>query len=481
MNEQRAGYGWALQDTTDFNQTATNNGILTLNGLDQYVNLGVSSGPHSVGTTAPIIGGPSSATTANQRGWTIEVLFRSPDQQYYGRVYDIGVGENNNNIMLYFLGQSTDIVFSVLIDNYATPITVLPSAQLGVWYHIVVTMQVGINENNSIRRAFVNGVETANGTGNYPRGIPRPNAFLGRSNWDRTYGDEKFNGSYDSFRLYDYVLTPDVIGRLYTAVRRPDLYQTAPSYEFTFDAAPTTQQLSGGSQYTWLPTSGVGHNGVASFNGVNQYINLMTFSDRRGNYFSDRIGGPMTFEFWLKWNSYDEWRRVVDIGTVETTTSIAISNVQKQEEDPNANLGGLRWWSYQPSTAGSELFLQEGVWTVGEWLHLMCSVKPAVGSASGSAAVWSCYKNGQQLGAINGYLPSKDILRPNGWLAASNWPGEFATRHWNGEIDSFYWYNYGLSAEQARVHFIVTRPPIFELGFAEGKRRFTTSSACRSV
>ena len=71
MNEQRAGYGWARQDETDFNGTISNTGVITLNGVNQFLDLGIASGPHSVGTTLPIIGGPSFS------GITFEVLFKA--------------------------------------------------------------------------------------------------------------------------------------------------------------------------------------------------------------------------------------------------------------------------------------------------------------------------------------------------------------------------------------------------------------------
>ena len=76
-------------------------------------------------------------------------------------------------------------------------------------------------------------------------------------------------------------------------------YKSGPSYMMTFDQEPTSESLMrGNSSYTWL-NSFHGKSGVAYFNGVNQSIDLMRYSEPGQSVFPPVIGGDVSFEGWM--------------------------------------------------------------------------------------------------------------------------------------------------------------------------------------
>ena len=470
LTPAQAGYQWVTADSSDFNGTSVNLGIIVLNGNNQFIDVSRPTGtPNSVGTALPIIGGTPAVIPGLNPGLSFELLFRTPDQQVFAKILDFGRGAAQDNIVFGFLGDSLNMTFEVFLngvnDGY---MTIVPNAT-GQWYHVVLVIIPGATELTATHIGYVNGIETARSSNNrhYPARVLRDSSFIGKSNWAL---DQSFNGSVDAVRVYDYALNPLLVSQLYTLVQLPGLYSTGPKLTYTFDTAPT--QFTGGTNYTWLANQNQ-RSGIASFDGITQQINLLSTRDNYGNLFPRTFGGAFSFEFWARWRSYNPWRRLIDIGLFNTENSIGVTNFDAAE-----NFGGLRFWSFEPNRTASDLAILSGAWVLNQWTHIICSVRPQFPGTSSISAIWACYINGVQSGAVIGVLPTT-YARTSALIAASNWPTE-ANQKWNGSLDAFYFYDYGMTEEQAKGHYVVPRPPVFELAFQEGKQSQQTAGQ-RSV
>ena len=119
------GYGWEQVSPFDSpEQQRLHRGILTLNGVDQYVDLGAVSGPNAVRTEAPlgVIGG-------GQAGWSFEFTIKPGPNQQWEKVMDIGstrteLGACVQDLVLGWDNATPQWQFSVcdaLIDQFFTP------------------------------------------------------------------------------------------------------------------------------------------------------------------------------------------------------------------------------------------------------------------------------------------------------------------------------------------------------------------------
>ena len=98
--EHGAMYSWNSVDSGDFD--GLNNGVLTFNGRNQFINVALSRGPNSVCTTLNAVS-PEFSRRGYNTGMTIELLFRlSPpfNQSIAETVYDLGRGVGVDNIAL---------------------------------------------------------------------------------------------------------------------------------------------------------------------------------------------------------------------------------------------------------------------------------------------------------------------------------------------------------------------------------------------
>ena len=251
-------YNWIAYETLSFDISQSNAGIITLNGVDQYINLAQPNGPNSVGTTLDTIGGEGTGTGA-EKGWTFEVLFKTPDEQTYARVYDFGAGAGIDNVALWFVGGTRVMQFSTWNSRIGgrngtirNPLIVLEPVTLGLWYHVVVTVQpIGTAPYTySTQTAYVNGVRTRQIVDGYwidP--VARPNSFIGRSGFIDD-GNQYFNGSIDALRVYDYVLTPEVITAVYRLTYTEVLTSTGANY---VPPLPVTRTSSSSAAATSQP------------------------------------------------------------------------------------------------------------------------------------------------------------------------------------------------------------------------------------
>ena len=495
-------YTWQEFDTNDGQSTddtgGYHNGFLVLTG-DEWINLTSTTGPQSVGTVLPdVLFWPWSngqgnngrevfpANNANY-GWTIELLVKLMSVEPDVTIFDFGNGELNY-VRLGYTGTERTLRFTIDGAN-PTNLPVLTNVVLGRWYHIVIVMTAtGQNGNAISTTAFVDGkwIERTENGRSVPANMRRRDSFMGRSNRP---GVGHFDMKLDTFRIYDYALREVVtnqqlryISKLYnlTSAVLPQLiepvYYSQPLAQYTFDTPRDETSENGLSYFQWLAydTADSRHSGVARFNGVDQWVDLMTFLDDTGVPFPSLIGNSsMSFEAWVKYERLHEWSRVFDFGTGNGDDKDNIL-LASYKQEARVSTG------YFPADATSftELYSADTVnntWAPGKWQHVVVTIQDRTkldarnvmyGPLGIDAALWTVYLQGNIVIQSTGYMP-RAVGRPAAFLAKSQHTRD---QLFEGMIDSFYYYNYALSQEQINAHILLPRPPVFDLSFSSDPR-----------
>ena len=469
-------YSWEAFDPADQETNATqyHNGHLVLRG-DSWVNLSTAIGPTSVGTTVPpiLFGGAarSSGSTWGTSfiGWTIEITVKILTQENGVKIFDFGNGPDANNIGLGYWNSVNRLnmhVYNGVGGGTGEHFPVINNVELGKWYHIIITM-TPTTAGRGAFAAWVNGEwQPGDSDHAYPAAVVRRNCYLGKSNWDEGYFDMKL----DTFRIYDYVITQQQAEQLYTlttselvGVARP-LYDTAPLAQYSFDTAPDVDWMTAGTRFEWRRMDGT-HQGVAHFNGIDEYINLMTFPDDRGLSFPAFFGNmSVSFESWVKFENFRDYSRVFDFGNGAQGDNVLLAN-----QGAGANLA----FHVYPGVNGvsAQINTPTPLWRNNTWQHVVVVIEDvsrfagAAVRSSAYGAVYHVYLNGTLVANMSGYLPARKE-RTFSYLGQSNWPNALFT----GSIDSFYYYNYALSAEQVNVRYLLPRFPVFDLSFSNDPR-----------
>ena len=492
-NDPFVSYSWEAFDPADqlTNATQYHNGHLRLVG-DSWVNLSASTGPNSVGTTIPpILFGTqrSSGATwgASFVGWTIEITVKVLQQETGVKIFDFGNGGGGalgNNIGLGYWNGVNRLNLHVYNAQYPNGehFPVVNNVVPGQWYHIVITMTPrGQGTGRGSFNAWVNGEwQPGDDDHAYPAGVVRRLCYLGKSNWEEGY----FDMLLDTFRIYDYVVTADQAAALYslttqplTGVARP-LYDTAPLAQYSFDVEPDETMLFAGTKFSWSLRDAwmnPNHTGLAHFNGVDEWVNLMTFPDNRGLSFPTYFGNTsVSFEAWVMFEDFRDYSRVFDFGNGAGGHNVLLAN-----QGASANLA-FHVYPGLPSGISTQINTPNPIWVNGTWQHVVVSVEdlgrnPGVDRYGPQGAHYRVYINAREVASMLGYLPPR-IERTFAYLGQSNWPNALFT----GYMDSFYFYNYALSAEQVAVRYILPRFPVFDLSFSHDPRPWLSQYAPQS-
>ena len=467
-------YRWTDVDDHDpSNITRYHNGHLVLIG-DEYIDLEAQAGNASIGARPmPMIGGVSGANGTLPQGWSIEVLFKPSKHELWAKVFDIGGGVAMDNLILGYDANTTLMRFEVYNSLSANQsiMTVINDTRLDRWYHVVITMQphTWAGARVGTVRTYVDGVAGWwSASFNLPRPVMRARAYIGKSNWANEYLDMYL----DTFRLYDYTLSAHEVHDLYT-VTHEELpnntmsagaithhYHTAPVSAYTFTRRPTGL-LVDGTNFRW---DGVDfkfpHQGVALFNGVNEYINVATYPSNADGAVLPMFGGAFTIEAWVMWDAFRLYSRIMDLGSLSGYTS---HNIILANQGTTNNL----MFEVYSGTAWSQVLVTDAL-SVGVWHHVTASVEQRSinDTYSAQSATLRLYIDGVERGNSAGYVPQL-VPRPNGFIARSNWPND---AYFAGKIDALYFYDYALSVEQVSAHYLVPKPPVFELAFSRDPR-----------
>jgi hypothetical protein len=454
--------------------TFIHTGILTFNGSAQYANLTATNGATSLGNPLPIIGGAGSGV-GNFVGWTFELMVKANTRATWSKAVDLGVGTNGDDDIIFgFRDNSGEFAFEVLnsavrvgTSPKSTRTVLIPNLTTGKWYHIVVVVTpLDTAAATAIWTPYVDGesLDAVNGT--WPRAVGRTNANLAKSNW----ADQYFNGSIDTFRVYDYALNENHVLCLYrssrsvTPIALPDsLYHPGPMNSYSFQANYDTG-VRGIASYTWVPTLD-GRSGVATFDGTTQHVNLMGFPDSRGSTMPIVFGGTdLTFEGWVRYSTNRSYSRVFDISNGQSTQNIVLSN--------RGSTPAISFHLY--SSNGFTQMDTNFNWTMNAWTHYVVTVTRNTTNAvtANNAATYRLYINGVLLQSMQGYYATA-TARYRNYLGRSAWSGD---AYFNGAMDSFSWYDYALPADAVKVHFGLTTPPYFELTFTTDPRSSTVAT-----
>ena len=219
-----ADFGWVNVDSNDTAAAqALHQGLLVLAGgpgnsnpPGNYVNLSSTSGPNYVGYTMDpmALGGPSAGNLmAGTFGWTIELVFKATGPQTWAKLIDFGGGAAHNDILFgQWQGFPNSMTFQTC-DTEGNCFGMNPVGNLNapswwtgpvqnVWNHAVLVIQEGATGQGNYF-VYINGTMIASMVNNvnsyYPQELPRPNGFIGRSDW----GDAYWQGELDSLRIWN--------------------------------------------------------------------------------------------------------------------------------------------------------------------------------------------------------------------------------------------------------------------------------------
>ncbi|MDA7827197.1 DUF4347 domain-containing protein, partial [Rhodobacteraceae bacterium] len=179
-----AGSHFARSVFTDYDvDFANTENAFELNGKTDYVDLGTIDGLGS-----------------GDGAYTLEAMVKADGAAMWSRIFDLGNGNQNNNIWLGFRGDTGQIVLEQYngVGGLATATAATRSTlPLGEWVHITavydgnggVTIYFnGVAQQLEILAAFEN-----------PTDISRSKSFVGRSNW---VADQYFDGSITEVRIW---------------------------------------------------------------------------------------------------------------------------------------------------------------------------------------------------------------------------------------------------------------------------------------
>jgi len=243
-------------------------------------------------------------------------------------------------------------------------------------------------------------------------------------------------------------------------------YDSAPLRWYTFDVNTNYSMNVNRTSFTW-EYGRQPHIGRAQFNGVNNFIDLYRFPDDRGNFFPKTLPLSLSFEFWVQWNQLNQWSRILECGNGVYADNIILSNTDTSNDFRAAFFRGNTSVN-QASTAYRSIY-------PNTWQHIVVTIaqKSLADSTSSSAGEINIYIDGiLKSSTANAYL-LRDVIRSECFIGRRGWGT--GDQFFSGWIDDFFYYNYPLSGEQAAVHFVLQRPPIYELTFSTDPRKITGS------
>jgi hypothetical protein len=153
-----------------------------------------------------------------------------------------------------------------------------------------------------------------------------------------------------------------------------------------------------------------------SFDGINNYIDISDWEN----------GGPMSFLFWARWDDFNNYSRIVDLGNGSSSNNIIISNHQTNN--------GLFFSVY---TSGETKLINANTITQNQW-----DFYAATFDITGAMTV---YKNGIQINQKTDGVAPTYLLRTQQFIGKSNFS---ADGYFKGAIDELKIYSKTLTASE---------------------------------
>jgi hypothetical protein len=370
------------------------------------------------------------------------VRFESPGRSFE-RIVDLGQGQQTHNIVLARFDTSNDLIFVIYEGSTAIESCVASNVIVGgQWAHFAATWRSGD------QRIYKNGVEVAACTAvGEPAKVPRPNSYVGRSNWA---SDAYFRGKIDHLWIDDRALTAAEIAALAeSGVLRS---QGVAAY-YAFDAEPydgsgneRTAQRVGSAGY------GFDHRG-------NSPKALSLNSPALGNaphmVTPDlQLSGSVSIAGWVRMTAVRNWGRIVDIGgegpadNIILSRSFSTSDLMLEVYNGGASLGQCVATGVIPDNIGNP--------NISSWTHF--------------AATWAdgrqrIYKDGQLVRSCSFAGSARNVARANSFIGRSNFPGD---ENFRGFIDELWIYDREITADEVTALAAIPAAPCLDDEFDDG-------------
>jgi len=474
---------WSEQDPADSTIIAgQHTGLATLDGsANSYISLNAITGPNRVydGLAIPAIGGPTTPGAGYTSGWSIEMIFKPLAWSQWSKFVTLSNGADRDEIYIAFDASGDNMVIQQYVDdnayggqwNYAITEVVKPTV-FGQWYHLVVTMRPGSVPGAGNWQVFINGqlqewatrlvsgmTFTEMQGANYPLASARPNSFLGKS----SFNDVNMRVTYDAFRVYDYILTPQQVSAFATAyacnvplnIPTPSNNQpipsttettnwqsagllTAPVFNGVFAESPASY-VGGTIHYQWIgvdPTDSAEdqqrHRGIIVLNGTDAaYVDLTVPTGPKSvGLVMPVIGGAgtgqgnargMTIEMVIKLLAVRGWSKLIQFSSGPDIDSLILGwNNDRYNTIEIHNMNAVKPGLQRLGTA--DIMNQP---PIGRWMHLVCSLR--LTDEARYDGEWNCYIDGELVATkrssdsnnpANYPLP---VYRQNTYLAKSAW------------------------------------------------------------
>jgi hypothetical protein len=219
-----------------------------------------------------------------------------------------------------------------------------------------------------------------------------------------------FKGDIDDIKIYNKALTATEI--------QNEANGLIAYYPFNGNANDESGNNHNGTAYgATLTTDRFGNtNSAYYFDGTNNYIDLGDWEN----------GGPMSFAFWARWDAFNNYSRIIDLGNGSSNDNIIIANYQT-----NNSL------FYSTYLGANETAMNTPTITLNLWDFYV--------TTTNSSGVMTVYKNGSQIDQkINGVTPNY-LLRTEQFIGKSNFSND---DYFKGAIDELRIYQTALTATQ---------------------------------
>ncbi len=164
-------------------------------------------------------------------------------------------------------------------------------------------------------------------------------------------------------------------------------------------------------------------NSAYYYNGANNNIDIGAWEN----------GGPMSFNLWVKWDSFTNWGLIMDLSLGKNNNNIYIGNQSTSNTLMFHTLDeSTKYLFYCNDTAT----YPNSPLTLNAWTMITCTVD--------DTGLMKAYKNAELIGTFNGFTPKK-MVRTNQYFGSYNYP---ENGYFKGTLDDIRMYSAVLSASE---------------------------------
>ncbi|GMH70764.1 hypothetical protein TL16_g05489 [Triparma laevis f. inornata] len=298
------------------------------------------------------------------------------------RVFAFGSGSSSDNVFLKNDGTTSTISWNIRQGSTKKDLDASNFDSL-TWTHIIATVS------GTKMKVYKNGVLVGTKTDGWePRVLTRSQHWLGRSAWS---SDGYFYGTIAYVKVWNGVeLQQSDVTDLYAPHNTAHHFW---DFRGCITSFAVTDSIAGDLVAT--PKSGptCSTDGL-SLDGSNDYVDISDWE----------WGGTMSFEVYVKYNSFNLRSRVFDFGSGEYIDNVALYN-----DDTKSN---IRWAVDKGSGSGTYRSVTTSNWDSLTWVHVIVTV---------SGTNMKVYKNGVEVGTNTAGHEPNVITRTSHIIGASNW------------------------------------------------------------